>query len=547
MRPPVAAAMVAVWVAAVVASIGANALAFPARLREYIVPCASPGTATLGQMTAAEQEALRAMGGTPAAVLIWGESVVVVTLVGCLAVGAVIYLRRRTSWIAFVASLFLVFVAVSIPFNLPALARENPALLPVADGFHATSLVLVALLLYLFPSGRFTPRWTRWVMAGWGVYQGVRVAFPGSRIGVTASHAQLAMIPDAALFAGGVANQVWRYRRQSRPVERQQIKWAVTAFAIHVAVFAVVVATTLVYPALSDRHLLTNPAHSVLYEFVLFHVYMLTFWLIPAALLFSILRYRLWDIDYLINRSLVYGLLTAGLLLLFAVTAAALQQLVQLLDAPGGLPVALALALVAAGGVFQPTRRALLRLVDRRVYGIAVEVRPSPTTYADANTLSFTGADSRTLPGELRPLELIGNGSMGSVYRAEDPVSGRQVAVKVQPPEVAQLSREYAHRFDREIRVVRSLRHPNIVRVLDSGQTAEGLRYLVMDYVEGGTLAKYLSKRGALPVGAARALWAISPPGCTMRTSVGSSIGISSPPTCCWTAILARPSPHGPC
>jgi serine/threonine protein kinase len=92
---------------------------------------------------------------------------------------------------------------------------------------------------------------------------------------------------------------------------------------------------------------------------------------------------------------------------------------------------------------------------------------------------------------------LIGSGGMGEVYRARDTRLGRSVAVKVLPQRVAQ-DREYAERFDREARVVASLSHPNICALFDVG--IEGnVRYLVMEYLDGETLAERLLA-GPLPV-----------------------------------------------
>ena len=103
----------------------------------------------------------------------------------------------------------------------------------------------------------------------------------------------------------------------------------------------------------------------------------------------------------------------------------------------------------------------------------------------------------RTL-AHYRVLERIGKGGMGEVLLAEDLRLGRRVALKVLFPELAAVPARL-ERFEREARSVASLNHPNIV-TLYSVEEAEGLHFLVMELVEGETLADLLSSRGPFPL-----------------------------------------------
>lgn len=93
-------------------------------------------------------------------------------------------------------------------------------------------------------------------------------------------------------------------------------------------------------------------------------------------------------------------------------------------------------------------------------------------------------------------IELIGEGSMASVYRAHQPVLEREVAVKVMLPSLA-TDPIFRQRFEREVRAIAGLRHPNILTVHASGHTDEGRLYLVMDYAQGGNLRKRLENATA--------------------------------------------------
>ncbi len=114
----------------------------------------------------------------------------------------------------------------------------------------------------------------------------------------------------------------------------------------------------------------------------------------------------------------------------------------------------------------------------------------------------------RLLDGKYRLEELCGRGGMGAVYRALHVGTGRQVAVKVIAPELAG-NREFIERFRREAMTIGRLRHPNIVNVTDFGITGSGeqtLAYLVMEHLEGGTLAAKLKDKRPLPLAEAQAI-----------------------------------------
>jgi serine/threonine-protein kinase len=103
----------------------------------------------------------------------------------------------------------------------------------------------------------------------------------------------------------------------------------------------------------------------------------------------------------------------------------------------------------------------------------------------------------RLLAGKYRVVRLLGEGGVALVYEAVYERIGRRVAVKVLKPEVAR-RKDVAERFVREARAASAVSHPGIVQVFDIGQLDTGEAYLVMEYLQGDSLAEELQKRKRL-------------------------------------------------
>jgi hypothetical protein len=148
-----------------------------------------------------------------------------------------------------------------------------------------------------------------------------------------------------AAMVGSVAGLVARFRR-SRGVERQQLKWFIFAAAVDIAVIAVWFTNVL--------GLVLGAASAVVVGLAL-----------PAAIGVAILRHRLYDIDVIVRRTLVYAILTAALGAVYAGLVLGLQELLSGLAGSGG-PLAVAISTLAVAALFQPARRRVQAAVDRR-------------------------------------------------------------------------------------------------------------------------------------------------------------------------------------
>src|SRR5216684_9062615 len=223
-------------------------------------------------------------------------------------VAYVLFWRRSDDWMAMFVSLFLVIIGVNFSVQAQAILVTN---LQTAWYWSHTVLiglgwVSLSLLLYLFPDGRFIPRWTRLLA----------VFVVASNLFLDASPVPISTFPPWMLSAiflinggSGVVAQIYRYIRVSGQVQRQQTKWVVFGLAATMLVILGRYVPILIFPSLSTS---SSP-----YFLLSTYVYPLGFLLIPLTLGIAILRYRLWDIDILINRTLVYGTLTGLLALLY--------------------------------------------------------------------------------------------------------------------------------------------------------------------------------------------------------------------------------------
>jgi len=152
--------------------------------------------------------------------------------------------------------------------------------------------------------------------------------------------------------------QIYRYRYVSGPVQRQQTKWLLFGVAV--------VLCTISFGLLS-----ITPSRTPATIFGLFVIPALRMlWLsIPLSLSIAILRYRLWDIDLLINRTLVYGTLTSILVLIYFGGVILLQNLVRgVTGQVGQSPLVIVGSTLAIAALFQPLRQRIQRIIDRRFY-----------------------------------------------------------------------------------------------------------------------------------------------------------------------------------
>jgi hypothetical protein len=224
------------------------------------------------------------------------------------------------------------------------------------------------LFFLLFPTGRFVPRWTRWLAVGFAVLYELAAFFPGSSFSFLNWPGLLAGLVPLVAFGSVVFAQVYRYRRVSTPIERQQTKWIV--FGVAVALLGFLLLGYLLPGFLT----LFGPLQSLglLPSVILVTSIYLVLLPIPLSIANAILRYRLWDIDILINRTLVYGSLTAILALVYFVSVFALQSLLSVftgqLSSGTQTPVVIVASTLGIYALFQPLRRRIQTIIDRRFY-----------------------------------------------------------------------------------------------------------------------------------------------------------------------------------
>jgi hypothetical protein len=206
---------------------------------------------------------------------------------------------------------------------------------------------------YVFPDGRFVPRWARWLVLVWAVLLVPDVFFPRSPWNLL----------DGPLFfgliGGAVLAQAYRYRRVSTSVHRQQTKWVV--FGIAVGGAGLVGTSTLVsaVPAIEQSGPLGQMIVTTLSEWVVL--------LVPLSIGVAMVRSGLYEIDVIINRTLVYGSLTATLGLVYLGSVIGLQYALRALTAEGSnLTIVASTLLIAA--LFAPLRRRIQFFIDRRFY-----------------------------------------------------------------------------------------------------------------------------------------------------------------------------------
>jgi signal transduction histidine kinase len=279
-----------------------------------------------------------------------------------IAVGLVIFWRKSDDWMALFIALLLVLFGTNFSpagYVLPiALGLASPIGI-LCTGVQALVFSFVPLFFALFPTGRFVPGWTRWVTLAYLAFQ-LPFSVPSNwPFSIVRWPPLLFASVILGLTLPLVLAQLYRYRRVSTAIERQQTKWIVFGMTFGFLADMANLLPPLIFPALRQP----EPAHV---PFLVFSEGTLSlFLLVPLAIGFAVLRYRLWDIDALINRTLVYGLLSACVIGLYILVVALLGALLSQL---GNLFISLlATGLVAV--LFQPLRERLQQAINRLMFG----------------------------------------------------------------------------------------------------------------------------------------------------------------------------------
>jgi hypothetical protein len=286
--------------------------------------------------------------------------------------------KNPVGWICLAVGLFwmLIFLGDSIPGSGPYPVTIDA--LTQATWIPPVGLLGIYLIL-LFPDGKLPSR--RWRPLAWlsgvvMVLASLGITFsPGPLEGhpgvrnpfrlegapswvVTAGIVILLMLPLCMLASA--LSLVLRYRR-SKGEEREQIKWIAFAASVVVIVYLIAMVGSLFFP------LGWGSAGTPLWLGLLQQAALASFTAVPIAVGFAVLKYRLYDIDIVINRTLVYGTLTITLVALYFGGIVVLQKMFVLLTGQQST-LAVVASTLAIAALFVPLRRRVQGFVDRRFY-----------------------------------------------------------------------------------------------------------------------------------------------------------------------------------
>lgn len=288
-------------------------------------------------------------------------------ILALMVMAVLLFLRKSDDWMALMVSLMMVAIAsVTLPVT-GVLADAGSATSFIYHAMRALGVGIGLAVLFTFPDGRFTPRWTPYLLALWFLYGLSWLINPVlAPLAVPAdmrTREQLFVLAFTLVwFGAGLFAQIYRYKRVNNQVQSQQTKWVVFGFVMFmVGMFAISLPVLLV-PALRQPGPILMAYLLVEIPFVL-----ACLTLVPVTIMISIMKYQLWEIDALIRRTLAYSVLTAMLAILYFGSVLLLQSVFdQLVGRADNL--ALIGSTLAIAALFNPLRTRVQGSIDRRFY-----------------------------------------------------------------------------------------------------------------------------------------------------------------------------------
>jgi len=299
--------------------------------------------------------------------------------------------RNPIGWICLSVGLFWMLIIVggdysayglalpgSVPFPVTVYALTYAWLWVPAVGLLGTYMIL------LFPDGKLPSR--RWRPLAWLagvviVVESVAVFLtPGPLDGLGGARNPfglggypwlevlqwivLLLLPICMLASA--ASLVLRFRRSGGEV-RQQVKWLAFAASFMGSVYLLIMSAGFIDWLISAPGTQSDLGTQTLWGALLENIMLLSFAAVPVAIGFAILRYRLYDIDVIINRTLVYGSLTVALVTVYVGSVVSLQYVFRALTG-GGSKLAIVASTLVIAALFNSLRRRIQNFIDRRFY-----------------------------------------------------------------------------------------------------------------------------------------------------------------------------------
>jgi hypothetical protein len=262
-------------------------------------------------------------------------------------------------------------------------------------------------LFYVFPDGRFVPRWTRWLIPVW-----IGLNLLPDAAGAFARF-PIPLIVPLSLVIIAIGSQVYRYFWRSNNTQRLQTKWVVFAL----------VGTMLATGWMGPLNLRPMPGSqplgtTLILELGRLSALILVFVFVSIAIGVAILRYRLWDIDVIIRRTLIYSALSAVLALAYVGSVLVLGSVFRALTGQGQNSLVVVLSTLAIAALFGPLRSRVQHVIDRRFFR---------QKYDAARTLAGFAASAR----DETDLERLNAQLVGVVDKTMQPES---VGLWLRPP-----------------------------------------------------------------------------------------------------------------
>src|SRR5512139_783923 len=280
--------------------------------------------------------ALQSLGMTVTFYAAYQTALAILLLVGCITAALIIFRFKSDEWVALLVAFTLIGMGANafspLYLSYKTIGSKTPALFMMA-----TILVCQVLFCYTIPDGKFLQRWMKYAagfLFAWLMVSVFWESFPVNLYNWEGNGFTIYLLVELAALMSGIYALVYRYTHSDNPIKREQLKWVVFSIAA-----AVVVGIGCNLFLIFFEKINTSAEMMLIMNMTTQTISVLAQLGVPAAMVFSILRYRLYDIELVINRSLIYGSLTVFLATVFGAVLFGLETLFRTITGAENPPV----------------------------------------------------------------------------------------------------------------------------------------------------------------------------------------------------------------